>query len=56
MQDAPFPLYVQVNAEHVVPGMRQLLAELNAQVQLVHSCGDASLGSSPRVELACEQQ
>ena len=32
LQDAPFPLYDQVKAEHVVPGMRHLFAELNAEV------------------------
>ena len=32
MQDAPFPLFDEVTAEHVVPGITQLLDELNAEL------------------------
>ena len=31
-QDSAFPLYDQVKAEHVVPGVTQLLADLNAEI------------------------
>lgn len=32
LQDSAFPLYDQVKAEHVVPGITQLLADLNAEI------------------------
>lgn len=32
-QDSPFPAFSEVKAEHVVPGVRTLLAELNAEVR-----------------------
>ena len=32
MQDTPFPLFDEVKAEHVVPGITQLLDELNAEL------------------------
>lgn len=31
-QDSPFPAYSEVKAEHVVPGIRALLADLHAEV------------------------
>ena len=32
VQDSPFPLFDEVKAEHVVPGITQLLDELNAEL------------------------
>ena len=34
LQDSPFPRYSEVKAEHVVPGIRSLLAELHAELAL----------------------
>lgn len=34
LQDSPFPAYSEVKAEHVVPGIRALLAELHAEVRI----------------------
>lgn len=41
LQDSPFPAYSEVKAEHVVPGIRALLAELHAEVG-----GAPALGST----------
>jgi oligopeptidase A len=32
LQDTPFPLFDEVKVEHVVPGITQLLDELNAEL------------------------
>ena len=32
LQDSPFPLFDEVKAEHVVPGITQLLDEVNAEL------------------------
>lgn len=38
MQDSPFPAYSEVKADHVVPGIRALLAELHAEVRTSRAC------------------
>ena len=37
LQDSPFPRYSEVKAEHVVPGIRSLLAELHAEIDRLES-------------------
>jgi oligopeptidase A len=39
LQDAVFPLYDQVKAEHVVPGMRALLKQLHAEIDALEASG-----------------
>jgi Zn-dependent oligopeptidase len=39
-QDAVFPLYDQVKAEHVVPGMRALLKQLHAEIDALEASGE----------------
>lgn len=42
-QDVVFPLYDQVKAEHVVPGMRSLLADLHKEIDALEASGGAWL-------------
>lgn len=39
LQEAVFPLYDQVKAEHVVPGMRALLKQLHAEIDALEASG-----------------
>lgn len=36
-QDGPFPLFDQVKPEHVVPGVRALLADLHRQIDALEA-------------------
>jgi len=48
LQDAVFPLYDKVEAQHVVPGMRALLKQLHAEIDALEASGGAS-----RAGVAC---
>lgn len=45
LQDSPFPLFDQVKAEHVVPGITKLLEELNADLDELEKTVQATWSS-----------
>jgi oligopeptidase A len=47
-QDVVFPLYDQVKPEHVVPGMRVLLAQLHKDIDALEAAGVEALAGLSR--------
>jgi hypothetical protein len=43
-QDTSFPLFDKVNAEHVVPGMRALLAQLHSEIDALEKSAVPTVG------------